>query len=381
MEKAMTTIRSHASLFHPLIKRPVYLLALFLLIAAAAPAPLQQSEINPLTGLPTEAFRLNRRPLVVKVSNESNLIRPQTGLSLADHVWEYQMEGMEMTRYTAIFYSRAPVTVGSVRSTRLIDVEHLVPMYGGMLITSGGSSNRADPSGPPRIEELLNAQPWANRVVSTSPIGGQVFSSPYLVRLRNVPRRGVPYYHRLFAKPGPIWGYVIAHDLNQRPSLGALTFDDHTPPNGLPTSEVSVDYPARGPRHIWRYAAGNRRWLSWTDDQLTSTRFERADLDFLNRRQLAFDNVVIIYAEHTEADFIEDEALQLKSVRINLLGEGLAILLRDGQRFEGRWRRDNTESLMQVFTADGQPLPFKPGAIWYAVTSTTLPSAEIIFKP
>jgi hypothetical protein len=356
------------------------LLALLLLTAAAPAAPFQQTEINPLTGLPTAAFRLDRRPLVVKVSNESNVVRPQTGLSLADHVWEHQMEGLEITRYTAIFYSRAPYRVGSVRSTRLIDVEHLVPMYGGILITSGGSSNRADPSGPPRIEELINAQPWASRVVATTLIGGQSFGSPYLLRLA-LPRRNVPYYHRLFAQPGPIWGYMIERGLNQRPALGTLVFDVNPPPGGLPTVAASINYPGIGPRHIWYYHAASRRWLSWTEDQLTSARRERPDIDLLNGRQLAFDNVAVIYAEHAEADFVEDETYRLKSVRANLLGEGRALLLRDGQRYEGLWRRPSAESLMQVFTPDGQPLPFKPGTIWYSVTSTTLPGAEIIVRP
>lgn len=372
-------IRSHQ--FNSLTK-PFSLcaLALLLLISAAAP-PAQQTEINPLTGLPTDAYRLDRRPLVVKVSNESNLIRPQTGLSLADHVWEYQMEGLEMTRYTAIFYSRAPITVGSIRSTRLIDVEHLVPMYGGILITSGGSSNRADPSSPPRVEELINAQPWASRVVATTDIGGQAFGAPYLVRLANVPRRGVPYYHRLFAKPGLIWGYMNDRGLNQRPPLGTLAFEDNPPAGGTPTTAVSVDYPGVGPRHIWYYDAATRRWFSWTEDQLATTRVEKADIDRLNGRQLAFDNVVILYAEHSEADFVEDEAAQLKSIRINLIGEGRAVLLRDGQRFEGIWRRSSPESLMQVFAADGRPLPFKPGSIWYNVTASNLPGAEVIFAP
>lgn len=373
----MTTL-TRPSPLHSLAKRFLFCLLTLLLLAAAPSA--RQLEINPLTGLPTEPHRLNRRPLVVKVSNESNLVRPQTGLSLADHVWEYQLEGLEMTRYAAIFYSRAPIRVGSVRSTRLIDLEHLVPMYDGILITSGGSSNRADPSGPPRIEELLNAQPWANRVVATTQIGGVAFGPPYLVRLR-LPRSNVPYYHRLFAQPGLIWGYMIDHGLNQRPAFSSLAFDDNLPANGTPADAASVDYPGFGPRHIWRYDPASRRWLSWTEDQLTATRIERRDIDLLNGRQLAFDNVVIIYAEFLEGDFIEDEAAQRKAVRINLLGEGRAILLRDGQRFEAVWRRPDPASLMQVFTADGQPLPFKPGTIWYNVTASTPPAAEVVFQP
>ncbi len=361
----------------------IFLLALLLTAAPALAAPPAQAEVNPLTGLLTEPHRLARRPLVVKISNESALVRPQTGLSFADHVWEHQMEGMQMTRFTAVFYSRAPFSAGSIRSTRLIDVEHLVPMYAGILITSGGSSNRADPASPPRIEERLDAQPWSNRVVSTSQIGGQVFDAPYLERL-NIPRPGIPRYHRLFARPGPIWGYMQQRGLNERPQFMPLPFSERSPENGTPTAAVSLDFPAAGPRHIWYYEAGSRRWLSFTEDQLTAARRERRDLDFMTGRQLAFDNLVIVYAAHTQADFVEDESAQLNSVGVNLMGEGRAILLRDGARYEAVWRRPAPESLMFLFTPDGQLLAYKPGTVWYSVVSdgaNDLRGPEIIFAP
>ncbi|NDJ52345.1 MAG: DUF3048 domain-containing protein, partial [Chloroflexi bacterium] len=48
--------------------------------------------VNPLTGLPVDDVAvLERRPLLIKVSNESDRVRPQSGLAFADHVWEYQM--------------------------------------------------------------------------------------------------------------------------------------------------------------------------------------------------------------------------------------------------------------------------------------------------
>lgn len=140
--------------------------------------------VNPLTGLavPDPAV-LERRPLLVKVSNESDQVRPWSGLAFANHVWEYQMEGFAATRFTAVLYSQTPERIGSVRSTRLIDVEHLVDMYGGLLATSGGSSNRSA-GGPPRIRELLLAAPWSERVISMD----YGFGDPYLVRIPDIPR-------------------------------------------------------------------------------------------------------------------------------------------------------------------------------------------------
>ena len=69
------------------------------------------------------------------------------------------------------------------------------------------------------------------------------------------------------------------------------------------------------------------------------------------------------------------------SVGANLLGEGKAVLLRDGQRYEGIRRRGEGEKLMQFFDANRQRLPFKPGTAWFNLTAANYPGAEIVFQP
>jgi hypothetical protein len=55
----------------------------------AAPTPLSEV-INPLTGLPAaDPALLDRRPVMVKVSNFPRLGRPHAGLSFADIVFDY----------------------------------------------------------------------------------------------------------------------------------------------------------------------------------------------------------------------------------------------------------------------------------------------------
>ena len=83
---------------------------------------------NPLTGLTvTNPELLARRPMVIKITQYPRYTRPQSGLSLADVVYEYYIED-KVTRFIAIFYGNDAEQVGPVRSGRFFD-EHIARMY------------------------------------------------------------------------------------------------------------------------------------------------------------------------------------------------------------------------------------------------------------
>ncbi|MDW8102145.1 MAG: DUF3048 domain-containing protein [Anaerolineae bacterium] len=66
------------------------------------PTPTPITEFCPLTGEPVDnPEKINRRPLAVKIANSPE-VRPQSGLSFADIVFEHLAEG-GLTRFTAIF--------------------------------------------------------------------------------------------------------------------------------------------------------------------------------------------------------------------------------------------------------------------------------------
>jgi len=95
---------------------------------SAAPTP---------TPAPTPA-PLNQ-PLMVQVEN-LYVARPQSGLSTADIVYEYQTEG-GISRFTGIWYTPPPAAdlVGPVRSARPVDLR-LLQIYDGALLYSGASN-------------------------------------------------------------------------------------------------------------------------------------------------------------------------------------------------------------------------------------------------
>jgi hypothetical protein len=79
---------------------------------------------------------LQRRPVHVRVGNDPGA-RPQVGLSDADLVYEEVVEWW-VTRFTAIYLSRAPEMVAPIRSARLLNTQ-LTQQFDAALVNSGGS--------------------------------------------------------------------------------------------------------------------------------------------------------------------------------------------------------------------------------------------------
>jgi hypothetical protein len=222
--------------------------------------------------------------------------------------------------------------------------------------------------------ELMRAAAWFDR--NFSPHFG--YGEPYSVR---IPQNKATE-HTLYAVPAELWKLADQKGVNQAPKIEGLMFDVNVPAGGVATNEVSIDYPGQvGPVVLWRYDAASGRWLKWTDGQPHMD--GQPNTDASTHQQLAFDNVVIVYARHSETDFIEDEAAQLRAVAVELTGEGEAVLLRDGQRYEIRWRRPNADSLLQFVDAAGNPIAFKPGTTWFNVVDlkTGIFPAGITFVP
>lgn len=300
--------------------------------------------INPLTGqVVADPANLNRRPLVVKISNAPPLVRPQAGIGAADLVFEHYAEG-GLTRFSAVFYGDAPDRVGSIRSARLIDYE-LMPMYKGLLAFSGASIG---------VEDLLNTSDFADRLYK-----GVLYGLPYYWRDEEIE---VP--HNMFMNPNALWELAAEEGLNQRPDLKGMAFLDAAPPGDV--SEVTdIDIRYRATRVLWKYDPALGRYKRFADGE--------PHFDANTNTQVTASNVVIIYADHRFTDIVESEFQGNKSysIEIKLWFEGEATLFRDGKRYDGRWVRPTREDLISLRTNDGQLLYLKPGKTWFQVVRPT----------
>lgn len=294
--------------------------------------------INPLTGLEvSDPSVLNRRPVVVKISNAPPLVRPQAGLSQADIVYEHITEG-GLTRFSAIYYSQGPTRAGSIRSARLIDYE-LTEMYKGLLAFSGASGG---------VEALLNESEFKDRLYK-----GVAMGLPYYWRDESIE---IP--HNMFTNVQAIWDLAAQQGFGQRPLLRGMAFLAE-PPSGESGPGIRADIRYRATRVLWDYDAATGKYLRTADG--------KPHYDANTETQLSADNVVILYAGHYLTDIIESEwqGSVSYSVQVTLWPEGEAILLRDGKRYDGQWVRASRPDLLGLRTAEGELLYLKPGNTWF----------------
>src|SRR5205814_516752 len=120
----------------------------------------------PLTGMPLVGGSASKRPLYVKIDNNPHA-RPHYGITKADQVYEWLVEGLT-TRLAAVFQSKDPDVIGSVRSARMTDTP-VIPSLGAAFVYSGGGPEELmkihyDAAVVDRYIDLAPGYGWGYRV-------------------------------------------------------------------------------------------------------------------------------------------------------------------------------------------------------------------------
>jgi hypothetical protein len=300
---------------------------------------------NPLTGLKViDPDLLDRLPMIVKVVNIPRYTRPQYGLSLADHVYEYYTEEGS-TRFAAVYYGQDAEKVGGIRSARYFDIS-LIQMYKAIF-----AFGRADE----QIIQKLYKKDFADRLVIELPD-----NCPPICR---------------FAPDGQNMLVVDTRKLNpylenkgidiQKPDLNGLSFTKQTPEGGRDIGHVYVRY-SGAIYNRWDYDPVTGRYQRWVD---TKNDYNHANevyaqlTDALTGDPILADNVVVLWMEHTYLAFTEES----QTVDMHFLSDGTAYAARDGKFYTLEWKRDARSSMLQLVYPDGSPYPLKPGNTWFEV--------------
>ena len=296
----------------------------------------------------TDTATLNRRPLLVKVANTSE-IRPQNGLAQADVVVEHYAEG-GITRFSVLFLTNSPQKVGSVRSCRLIDLE-LPAIFGSSLTCSGTSLG---------VRQLMLQSTYLFDQDGNPNDGVAIESDfgPYECDTCPMFRTSDRYApHNLFANTLNIWKELDKRNKNTRTEFKSWTFDATPITSTKVVSEVTLPYMVDSV--TWKYDPSTAGWLRFTDG-ISHTDAETG-------KQLDFANVVVLYVPHVYTNIQEDSGGS-RSIRVELWGQGDMRLYRDGKKVEGTWERaeDSTYSL-SFKDANGALIPLKPGQTWIEV--------------
>lgn len=299
----------------------------------------------PLTGVPLGFGDATKRPVYVKIDNNPTA-RPHYGLSQADQVYEWLVEGLT-TRLAAVYQSQRPTVIGSVRSVRMTD-RPVLPALGAALVYSGG--------GPEELMAVNYDAAVAKRYIDLAPSYGW----GYRVEFRPAP-------YNYFTSFDAVQRAIAAAPDGTQPAIvtpwSFLTSATGDPLAGGFTTSVaatSVTIPYRALFGVsYRYDPATR----------TYARFNNGvrEVDAANAQAIAARNIVVIQTEvHFTTAFGLDPAGNPKLDEV-MTGSGKGVVFRDGRRQEVSWTRPDITDVFTLRDPGGALVELSPGQTWIHV--------------
>lgn len=302
-------------------------------------------DVNPLTGLVVSEFGLlERRPMAIKITNYPRRVRPQSGLNLADLVFEYYIE-RGLTRFISVFYGNEVPRIGPVRSGRFFD-EHIVRMYNAIFVFA--SADR-------RVLDTWLESDLVNRLVIERP-----GNCPPMCR-----DKSNPDYNNLYTSTAMLGPYVVGRGSdNIRPDLKGMRFQTIIPWGGVLGVDIFTRY-SNLDYNVWRYNAGSGKYERYQETREDSGQGESyAPLnDELTDQPVSADNVVVLFVPHE--DYIDTETTEI--IKIKLIGSGNAFVFRNGRAYEAVWSRTAEDAPLSIARPTGGTFPLKPGRTFFQV--------------
>jgi len=310
-----------------------------------------------------------RRPILTMIENHLDA-RPQSGLSLADIVYEAVAEG-GITRFMGVFYCGAQqdvARVAPVRSARIYFVnlaaEYNTPIY---MHVGGGNCSRDEGSGlctsnrkAWAIEELAKLgwrKPRGNDFDTISDIG-------YPVMLRDYNRLGADKQlateHTMVGSLPAAWREAEKRGFASKMADGTAwvsgfkpwSFDSNLQSQGTPANTVRFDFWANYNDFTveWKYDATGKVYLRNQGGQ------PHMDLDA--NSQLKASAVII--------QFVKEEGPldEHKHMFYDVVSSGKGLLFQGGVAQEITWKKAK-QNVRTIFSdKSGKEVTFLPGQIW-----------------
>jgi len=308
-------------------------------------------DVNPLTGLfVADPNSLENRPVAVKINIVPRTgTRPPWGLSKADIVFDYYQNN-GYTRFHTIFYGEDTELAGPIRSARFPD-HFLIRMY--KSIFAYGSAD-------PLINERLFGAEYSDRLVLEGGGSGLCPPTDQAPLCRYDPQG----YAFLLGGTSEIHGFARDQGVDdRRQNLDGMYFNLEPPTGGMKAEQININY-SKDNYVQWEYDLSSGKYMRYQDDS-----FDRGEgetfaplADRNNDEQLAADNVVVVFMEHS---YFRKPPAEIIEMLVS--GSGPAYAFRDGELYEVRWNIPATDSVLYLTNQDGTRFPYKPGNTWYQV--------------
>lgn len=286
----------------------------------------------PFTGLPANSNEDTlRRPIAVMLDNHPKA-RYQAGLSQADLVYEFQVEG-PYTRYMAIFQSQTPRAIGPIRSARPYFVETASDL--GAIYTHFGGS----PEGNQRIADL-----------SLNDIDGMNVSSSTIWRYNDTGKfapHNAYTSHQSLQKESQHKDFPI---MVQTPSKAFNFAPNFTDIQGSPARKIQLSFNQNNISQF-HYQADSQNYQYIKDGTV--------QVDETDQKPITPTNIIIHQVDY------QPISPGGKTLTFQQKEQGTAQLFTAGSQQTIKWTNEKGQPY-QYFTEEDQPLQLNPGMTWIA---------------
>lgn len=303
------------------------------LLPVRPPEPWPQGSGAPLTNLGFDPPEGKAGPAVaVKVSNAPEA-DPHTNLHRADLIYELRAE--DVSRFIAVYHSRAADVIGPIRSGRTADPLIVKSLGRPMLVFSGGNDF---------VMNMMQAREDDGTLVQMT--NGRALGQFFRSDDRRLPHNF--YGHRP--------GWIAARGAEAAPPKRQTDFGGGTGVNTATGQPVKVSVSIGDSDSWWQWDATSQMWLRFQHG--------RPHVDKDTGFQIGRTSVVILGTDYppSEADRRSPEAVSK--------GRGEAWVLTGRDYIHGQWIRASAEDTWHLVDDQDNPIKLTAGPVYIGLTGT-----------
>lgn len=297
---------------------------------------IKEPETNPLTGeIVTQ--ELPSRPFILSTDNDSGLARPQSGISKADIVYEFPVEG-GASRLEPIYYSKTPDKIGPSRSARPYFID-MAREYKAVFVHHGWS-------------------PQAKAYLESNVI-------PYISAFTysNIFYRSTDRYapHNSYTTGQDVRNLIHEKGWDEKQDVRKFAFlQSGRQQEGDAASDININY--RVNHNNYKYDAATGLYQKSVNGAVYT--------DKETGKQITTRNILVQKVKSK----VLDEKGRLK---IDMTAGGEAMLFTNGTVKMGKWSRKDLDSPTIFKDEEGKELQLNTGVTWIQVVDDTV---EIEYK-
>jgi hypothetical protein len=291
----------------------------------------------PLTDLPAPHGVPDRPAIGIKVGNEPEGARPQSGLDEADIVYDTPAEGFVM-RYVAVYQCNNVSSVGPNRSVRWVDW-HVMAQFGHPILAFAGGIT-------PDVDTVMGLG-WLHPANLLEGAQGAAIRTTNRVPPDNLYSNTAALYSMFKGATG------APHSV--------FLFTRALPSSAAPVATVGINY-SFDTDVLWKWDNSSDSWLH--------TYSGTPDVDALTGRPVTATNVVLQVVSYSFGPYAESPG-STGDVQSQTVGSGTGYVFRNGKGIKVTWRRATASDPTTFTDSAGHSVGLAPGRTWVEIVPDT----------